>query len=122
MASIPLSRIGRLFLIVLAVVLCGSLYAFYPSSAQPPSPADRATRYEAGGIDSEHWRDRVVPSFEDEEGRSWDHEVVVGGPGGEAYSDSATRPGSSGLSADLLNGEVIMPKLENATAKSVSYL
>lgn len=133
MPSLPLSRLGRLFIVAFFVLLIPSLYFFYPDRSTPPSLADRTDHYEAGGIDSEHWRKPVVPNFEDEDGRAWSDEAVLSGSKDGSHDRSASSnpkedygdAGSHMMSgneashsgADFLAGDVIMPKLENATAK-----
>jgi len=122
----------RLFLAVLALVAIPTLYLAYPSpSSQSPEP--HAQQYEAGGIDSEHWRDPIEPQFDDvelEAGRAWDDEMVVApGPGASSgsasdvmspdASDEAQGPDHGNeYGTGVLHGGVIMPKLENATAKA----
>ncbi|KAK4685160.1 hypothetical protein P7C73_g4995, partial [Tremellales sp. Uapishka_1] len=89
----PVPRLARLFFFILLILLGPSLYLLYPADDHPPSPGDVQYEYEAGGIDSPHWREKVVPAFETEheEARGIDEQVLAGG--------------------------VIMGKLGNATAK-----
>lgn len=70
-----LSRSARLLLLVFVCILVPSLYIFYPSpnssEKNPHKPTDEYHDYEAGGIDSAHYRTPVKPNFELEEPR-WD--------------------------------------------------
>lgn len=108
----PLVHIPRLLRVALLcafIVIVPTLYLLYPSAERLPAPGE----WQAGGIDSEHWREPVKPDFtryEYEEGRAWGEEVVTQG---EA---------SVVMDGDVIHGGVIMPKLENATAKYVSHL
>lgn len=68
-----LSRFARLVLIVGLCIIVPALYVFYPSASSseknPHKPTDPYDGYEAGGIDSEHYRAPVKPDFEVEEAR-----------------------------------------------------
>ena len=116
-----LSRFARLFLLLTALIVIPTLYLLYPSPSIPRSPADAVSEYEAGGIDSDHWRTPVKPDFEKEEARDWEDEVVIGCPTGEDC-DGTKDKANDGLVESVLDGGVIMPKLENATAKSVAAM
>ena len=109
-----LGRLGRILVIAVLVLLATSLYFLYPHHDPAQSPYDRPMHYEAGGIDSEHYRKPVVPVFEEEEPRdaSWGAQRQSAEPvvGESLVSD---------IDQDILGGGVIMPKLGNATAKLV---
>lgn len=166
-------RSNRIFLLAAVLVFGITLYLFYPSDhfRSPHSPADAYDEYEAGGIDSEHWREPVVPHLEDEQcagatcnvddGASGDagKEMVIKRPPlapkpksgvkpvtqeelahqsldeaivqerledeqardqkQAAVAPKAPKKAATGLVMEdsVLQGGVIMPKLENATAK-----
>ncbi|WVO13708.1 hypothetical protein L204_101329 [Cryptococcus depauperatus] len=98
-----LSRVARLALVVAIVVLGPTLYFFYPTPERFPLLGE----WQAGGIDSKHWREPIKPDFaelENEKGRSWGDEIVMGNEG-EAMDN-------------VVEGGAIMSKLENATAKA----
>jgi len=123
MSPVPIPRSLRLFLIILVVVGSLTVWLVYPSNNAPPPDALYSDHYQAGGIDSEHWRDPVIPPFE-EEGRRWDDEVLVdshgtslGGSSTPVVDIQHSSPVEE-LSESVLGGGVIMPKLENATAKA----
>ncbi|WVQ79417.1 hypothetical protein IAT38_001514 [Cryptococcus sp. DSM 104549] len=103
-----LPRFLRLTLLVTLLIVVPTLYLLYPSPERQPSPGE----YQAGGIDSPHWRAPVKPDldggYEREEGRGWGDELVVGGGGRQGVT----------VNQDVINGGVIMPKLGNATAKA----
>jgi len=131
MGLLGLSRFARLFLLLTILLIIPTLYLLYPSHTQAPSPGDEIYEYEAGGIDSPHWRDPVKPDFETEEVRDWGDELVVGCPAGKDCGDGPLKGGmemevedgrGSGLGMvdeGVLGGGVIMPKLENAITKWV---
>jgi hypothetical protein len=122
------SRFTRLFSLVLGVVVISTLYIFYPSAqSPPPSPNDKPSRYEAGGIDSDHWNPEIKPDFQHEE---FGH-TRGGNQGGVEHEEvreldddngswiGGAVVGGGSVDEKILGGGVIMPKLENATAKSV---
>ncbi|WVR09766.1 hypothetical protein IAU60_006842 [Kwoniella sp. DSM 27419] len=118
-----LPRFVRLGLIVTSVVIAPTLYLLYPSPEYVPSPGD----VQAGGIDSDHWREPIQPNFEaypiaKEEVREWEDEVVMGAGTDATREESTLSPAWAGVGAgvgdDLLRGGVIMPKLGNETAKA----
>lgn len=123
------SRFTRFFLILTALIIVPTLYLLYPSHSTPRSPGDAIYEYEAGGIDSPHWRAPVQPDFEQEKVRDWeDNDACAVGEdcdGAEGMQrtllDKEKEKGRSieGLEENVSGGGVIMPKLENATAKSV---
>ena len=115
-----LSRFARLFILITIAIIVPTLYLLYPNQPSPPSPGDEVHEYEAGGIDSPHWRRPLAPDFEREAGRWAEEEVVVKVPA--IPSQSAPEQveegrGWGGVEESVLGGGVIMPKLENATAK-----
>ena len=133
-----LSRVSRLSLsVILGIIIC-SLYFLYPSSSRPDE-----RDWQAGGIDSEHWRDPISPQLDDYgshdgAGSNRLHHFESSSPGGMeheelrwdvkgsgsrisgAFDPASHKPigaqGSGGMEA-LLGGGTIMPKMENATAK-----
>jgi FAD-linked sulfhydryl oxidase len=111
MYAIP--RFPRLFLIVLLTLVLPTLYLLYPNP-RAPSPADGS--FQAGGIDSEHYRKPILPG---EESKGWEHEEVREWEEGSGDEMGASRGETvlAGLEDEVLGGGVIMPKLENATAK-----
>lgn len=127
-AMLGIPRSARLVLIVLAVVVLPSIYILYPHHDIPQAPGSRVEAYEAGGIDSEHWRDPVRPDFENEEAR-WSAEESVLDSSSPPYVESdktwlnhgmVNQPFDDGLPDEkVIGGGVIMPKLGNATAKWV---
>jgi FAD-linked sulfhydryl oxidase len=119
-----LSRSVRLCLAVFIVVIAPTLYLVYPSGDPPPALGEYADHYQAGGIDSEHWREPVVPNFEADEGRAWSNEKVLAGTttdDNSAANDASKADANAAAAAEemrnVISGGVIMPKLENATAK-----
>ncbi|WVW86689.1 hypothetical protein I302_108743 [Kwoniella bestiolae CBS 10118] len=101
-----LPRFIRLTLLATFLIVIPTLYFLYPTPERLPSPGE----YQAGGIDSEHWRTPVKPDYLHEEVREWDDELPLG---------SSKKPdGWKGLSEETINGGVIMPKLGNETAKA----
>jgi hypothetical protein len=136
-----LSRLTRLFLLLTAVIALPTLFFLYPSRAPPHSPEEPYAEYEAGGIDSPHWRTPKKPIFEKEEAR-WEGDeqgLDASCVGDECVADkvvdaTAERKGTTGGGShgtaemvqehahgpgmeDVLAGGVIMPKLGNETAK-----
>lgn len=62
---------GSRILILISVLIIGiTLYTFYPSDPfrRPHSPDEPYDRYEAGGIDSDHYGERFVPAFNEGNG------------------------------------------------------
>ena len=126
-----LPRSARLILVVLGVVILPSIYLLYPHHDVAQSPDIPAKEYEAGGIDSAHWRDPIKPDFEKEEARWTQEEDVLQPPqvpppyvasdktwlnhGMVELPNSGASPAE--IDEKVLSGGVIMPKLENATAK-----
>jgi len=124
-----ISRFTRLFSLVLTLVILSTLYIFYPTSeSAPPSPGDPVYKYEAGGIDSDHYNAEIKPDFSKdeplarfggniEEGGVIEHEEVRGvfDDDNGVWIGSEVRGGR--VDEKVLGGSVIMPKLENATAK-----
>ncbi|WVQ66510.1 uncharacterized protein L199_004691 [Kwoniella botswanensis] len=102
-----LPRFIRLTLLITLLIVIPTLYFLYPTPERLPSPGE----YQAGGIDSEHWRKPINPDFPNvhEEVREWDDELPLGNINNKAWK---------GLSEDTINGGVIMPKLGNETAKA----
>ncbi|KAK6908930.1 hypothetical protein I203_102936 [Kwoniella mangroviensis CBS 8507] len=102
-----LPRFIRLTLLITLLIVIPTLYFLYPTPERLPSPGE----YQAGGIDSEHWRKPVNPDYSNvhEEVREWDDELPLGNSNNKAWK---------GLSEDTINGGVIMPKLGNETAKA----
>ncbi|ODN78528.1 hypothetical protein L202_04152 [Cryptococcus amylolentus CBS 6039] len=108
-----LPRLVRLTLLATALVVLPTLYFLYPSPERLPSPGE----WQAGGIDSDHWRSPVKPAFgeyELEEGRGWDDQSGVGGSRGWGQGKKKAPE----IGQDVIHGGVIMPKLGNATAKA----
>ncbi|OWZ72867.1 hypothetical protein AYX14_01608 [Cryptococcus neoformans] len=102
---VHIPRILRLALLCAFIVIVPTLYLLYPSEERLPAPGE----WQAGGIDSEHWREPVKPDFaryEHEEGRAWGEELL------------AQKEASVAMDDDVIHGGVIMPKLGNATAKA----
>ena len=108
-----LTRFARLFILLTILLLLTTLYFLYPSSSRPLSTPFPPTHFEAGGIDSPHFASPLEPDFEDEV-RAWS---------GGRPPDVSLAPAIKGqgliVEEDLLHGEVIMPKMENETAKWV---
>ncbi|ORY34936.1 ERV/ALR sulfhydryl oxidase domain-containing protein, partial [Naematelia encephala] len=102
-------RLPRLVLSIFLVILFTSLYIFYPSSERTPRAGEvEYSSYEAGGIDSDHYRRPIKPDFDfdrEEQGRAWEE-------------DDQEVSSKSGASEDIFMGGVIMPKLGNETAKA----
>ena len=118
-----ISRIGRFTILVVVIIILPSVYLLYPHPDIPRAPDDTMWEYEAGGVDSPHWRDPVKPDFETEEARGVEEaglgqSRVDGGAGGNRLVVEDEIIGSD----EAVNGGVIMPKLENATAKWVHQL
>ncbi|WVQ75047.1 hypothetical protein IAR50_004656 [Cryptococcus sp. DSM 104548] len=108
-----LPRLVRLILLATALIILPTLYFLYPSSERLPSPGE----WQAGGIDSDHWRSPVKPQlgeYEHEEGRGWDDQHGVEGSRGWVEGKKK----AAGIDQGVIHGGVIMPKLGNATAKA----
>ena len=129
----PWTRFARLFLVSFLVLAVPTLYLLYPGSSRDP-PGVPST-YEAGGIDSPHYRPPKAPDIEEEHVRDWQDEMAFGGEGDgtsrvplgkvldseEDFEEGTPSIGHSdwmSSSGDAwMTGDVIMPKLGNATAK-----
>ena len=136
MFGIP--RSARLFLIIVGVVILPSIYILYPHHDLPQAPGSFVSEYEAGGIDSDHWRAPVKPDFEKEEARWSKAEALEEDvaekkhavPAPYVASDktwlnhgmTGVKGDTGGIAEKVLSGGVIMPKLANATAKWVVVL
>ncbi|WWC65658.1 uncharacterized protein I303_108279 [Kwoniella dejecticola CBS 10117] len=106
-----LPRFVRLVLILTFVVVIPTIYLLYPTPERLPSPGE----YQAGGIDSDHWREPITPDYlVKEQVREWDDELPLGGS--RTQKDGSVVLG--GLSDETVHGGVIMPKLGNETAKA----
>lgn len=132
-------RLARLLIFSTLLITIPTLYLLYPHRETIIQTTQGYL--EKGGIDSSHWRDPLPPpggigneKLEHEEVRDWEGQDVLAKVDTESTDEldggSATPTGAkndvasdqSGLiAADVLEGGVIMPKLENATAKSVPY-
>lgn len=154
-------RLPRLFLTFLVLLVTITLYIFYPSNDAPRSPTDPWS-YEAGGIDSPHYRQPIPPPNLEQEairmaktpqgdiclsdgdqegctpaaqqdliapptgGQGGQQGTKAGGGGGLASWFGVGSSGKKlittpnepeGLDTSVIHGGVIMPKLDNATAK-----
>ncbi|KAK8849488.1 hypothetical protein IAR55_004822 [Kwoniella newhampshirensis] len=114
-------RFVRLTLVLTVLIIAPTLYLLYPTPEHVPSPGDM----QAGGIDSEHWRDPIKPNlggelFEKEQVREWDgvDDELDTESRGKGSLGKATSGDWSGVSDSVIGGGVIMPKLGNATAKA----
>ena len=108
-----------------------TIYLLYPHPDPAQSPHQEVKAYEAGGIDSDHWRAPIKPDFEKEEARwTGDEDAEDDIPEDSAVHGADRHPvkkpdlaqgvmggSGGGLDDKVLSGGVIMPKLENATAK-----
>jgi hypothetical protein len=129
-------RLARLLIFSTLLITIPTLYLLYPHRETIIQTTQGYL--EKGGIDSSHWRDPLPPpvgtgneKLEHEEVRDWEGQDVlakVDSEGLEGLEDASTTPaevvgaseeGSGTIAVDILEGGVIMPKLENATAKSV---
>lgn len=132
-------RLARLLIFSTLLITIPTLYLLYPHRE---SILQTTQGYlEKGGIDSSHWRDPLPPplgidvenvengegKMEHEEVRDWEGQDVIAKPT-EALNEiiRPTEEGAlleegvtGGVAKDVLEGGVIMPKLENATAKLV---
>jgi hypothetical protein len=131
-------RLARLLIFSTLLITIPTLYLLYPHRE---SILQTTQGYlEKGGIDSSHWRDPLPPpveidvengegKMEHEEVRDWEGQDVLAKPTKGEALDEITPPtgegalfeegATGGVAKDILEGGVIMPKLENATAKSV---
>lgn len=129
-------KLARLLVLATLLITIPTLYFLYPHRE---SIIQTTQGYlEKGGIDSSHWRDPLPPGvekYEDEEPRDWEGQDVLHKQGVETddtIPETETETDSGGAREHLddmelppvpiqegLEGGVIMPKLENATAKSV---
>ncbi|RXK36063.1 thiol oxidase [Tremella mesenterica] len=105
-----LTRFTRLFFLCFLLLAIPTLYLLYPSPQPAQTPTDIVEAYEAGGIDSPHWRPPIKPDYELEEGRDWEDEVILDRP--------VSAEGEKGWMNEVVGGGVIMPKLGNETAKA----
>lgn len=136
-------RSNRIFILGFVSLLLTTLYFLYPTDhfRSPHAPSDTYDEYEAGGIDSDHWREPVRPNFEKEVARDEDcddgacavePEVARTKERVKPRPKRPVKPAKEALAAGLakggekmsfvvedsvLAGGVIMPKLENATAR-----
>lgn len=137
-------RLARLLILSTLLITIPTLYFLYPHRETILQTTQGYL--EKGGIDSAHWRDPLPPpggigdeleKLEHEEVRDWEGQDVLdesavdsgvspvdlGTDGSPGPSDSAVgntvgdQVLAGGVGAHVLEGGVIMPKLENATAK-----
>ncbi|ORX37942.1 ERV/ALR sulfhydryl oxidase domain-containing protein [Kockovaella imperatae] len=142
-----LSRTPRLFLILLVIIIVPTLYLLHPSTSPTPlsswtktttptttgGDAIHHVEIESGGIDSDHWRDPIRPQTgnglaNEEDTRGADDEedelVLMGTHSSDRpkqqEEDLYDMTAFTSPSAPILgtHGGVIMPKMENATAKA----
>ena len=125
-------RLARLLIFSSLLITIPTLYLLYPHRETILQTTQGYL--EKGGIDSSHWRDPLPPpselKVEHEEVRDWEgQDVIVADPtdvkealitSPTAVNDDSADNESVGIPKDVLEGGVIMPKLENATAKSVT--
>jgi hypothetical protein len=131
-------RLARLLIFSTLLITIPTLYLLYPHRE---SILQTTQGYlEKGGIDSSHWRDPLPPpvgidvengegKMEHEEVRDWEGQDVIAKPTEAEALNGITPPIEEGplpgeditgnIAKDILEGGVIMPKLENATAKLV---
>lgn len=119
-----MSRPTRILVVLFLCIAIPALYFFVPSSnpseKNPQRPTDPYDHYEAGGIDSPHYRAPVKPDFEVEEARWTDAEnaesqdVEVGGDDGDVCTGTGCE-GPEEVSA--ANGWTKMGDLLSADAK-----
>jgi hypothetical protein len=127
-------RLARLLIFSSLLITIPTLYLLYPHRETILQTTQGYL--EKGGIDSSHWRDPLPPppelKVEHEEVRDWEGQDVIVADPTDLKEELITSPtgvnvGSTGsdpvaIPKDVLEGGVIMPKLENATAKSVTHL
>ena len=125
-------RLARLLIFSSLLITIPTLYLLYPHRETILQTTQGYL--EKGGIDSSHWRDPLPPpselKVEHEEVRDWEgQDVIVADPTNVKeelitspieVNDGSMENGPIAISKDVLEGGVIMPKLENATAKSVA--
>jgi hypothetical protein len=120
-------RLARLLIFSSLLITIPTLYLLYPHRE---SILQTTQGYlEKGGIDSSHWREPLPPppeieKVEHEEVRDWEGQDVIVAEPADTKEELMTSPtgvsndsANIGISKDVLEGGVIMPKLENATAK-----
>lgn len=130
-------RLARLLIFSTLLITIPTLYLLYPHRETIIQTTQGYL--EQGGIDSSHWRDPLPPpggigneKLEHEEVRDWEGQDVLAKVDPEdteglevesttPVEEAAGEEGGGSIAADVLEGGVIMPKLENATAKSVPY-
>ena len=142
-------KLARLLIASTLIITLPTLYFLYPHRESIIQTTQGYL--EKGGIDSSHWRDPLpadVEKYENEQVRDWEVEgqgqdvLHKDGSGGvsqvDTLEDGTTGGGVGGATEHVddmevsspvlleggaggLEGGVIMPKLENATAKSVQY-
>lgn len=115
-------RIARLLIFSTLIITLPTLYFLYPHRDHIIQTTQGYL--EKGGIDSSHWRDPIPPGvekYEHEEVREWDDDQDVLAQTDEVQPETDSLANSGERIAtdapDVLDGGVIMPKLENATAK-----
>jgi hypothetical protein len=123
-------RLARLLIFSSLLITIPTLYLLYPHRETILQTTQGYL--EKGGIDSSHWRDPLPPppeieKVEHEEVRDWEGQDVIVAEPTDVQGELITSPtginvGSTGsdpvaIPKDVLEGGVIMPKLENATAK-----
>jgi hypothetical protein len=124
-------RLARLLIFSSLLITIPTLYLLYPHRETILQTTQGYL--EKGGIDSSHWRDPLPPppelKVEHEEVRDWEGQDVIVAEPTDVQGELITSPtgvnddsANIGISKDVLEGGVIMPKLENATAKSVTHL
>jgi hypothetical protein len=126
-------RLARLLIFSSLLITIPTLYLLYPHRETILQTTQGYL--EKGGIDSSHWRDPLPPppelKVEHEEVRDWEGQDVIVAEPADVQGELITSPTginngpvedvSMGIPKDVLEGGVIMPKLENATAKSVTH-
>lgn len=131
--AMGIPRLARLLIFSTLIITIPTLYLLYPHR---DTIIQHTQGYlEKGGIDSSHWRDPLPPdveTYEHEEVRDWNAEKDTPGPGQMGLnvlddpavtvhaSEGDKGPAEMTMNEDVLGGGVIMPKLENATAKYAS--
>jgi hypothetical protein len=119
-------RLARLLIFSSLLITIPTLYFLYPHRETILQTTQGYL--EKGGIDSSHWRDPLPPppelKVEHEEVRDWEGQDVIVAESTDVQGELITSPSgvsddsaNIGISKDVLEGGVIMPKLENATAK-----
>jgi hypothetical protein len=124
-------RLARLLIFSSLLITFPTLYLLYPHRETILQTTQGYL--EKGGIDSSHWRDPLPPpaelKVEHEEVRDWEGQDVIVAEPTDVEGELITSPigvnddsANIGIPKDVLEGGVIMPKLENATAKSVTHI